>query len=343
MHKVLAITALDLTGIARALAPIYAGQGVIFGGHRVLEDLSPTLVPGNAISASQMERTIRCIWKNGWEIIPLDAVAGRLEHPTKRRFACITFDDGFADNWTVAYPILARLGVPFTVFPVVDFVKRTKAPDFELLEWLVLRAERVVLKIPGLLAIDVASRTLDEKQWVYGRVLPLVWQGEPRLSAALLSAIASAHLSLNDFFNETFLSLQQLTALSRGQGVSIGSHSMSHRPLSTLPLPEARDELAMSRAWLEAVIGKPVRHVAYPFGSRSDCDHREFSLAAETGYTLGLTTRPGNVYAAHSQALLAIPRVTMSMVPHTATDRFIRVSLYGARNALLNRLRRTAQ
>jgi peptidoglycan/xylan/chitin deacetylase (PgdA/CDA1 family) len=118
---------------------------------------------------------------------------------------------------------------------------------------------------------------------------------------------------------------------------------MSHRPLSSLPTPEARDELAMSRTWLEAVIGKPVHHVAYPFGSRSDCDYREFSLAAETGYTLGLTTRPGNLYAANSRALLAIPRVTMSMVPHAATDRFIRVSLLGARNALLNRLRRTAQ
>jgi peptidoglycan/xylan/chitin deacetylase (PgdA/CDA1 family) len=342
MYKVLAITALDVSGIARALAPIYAGRGVIFGGHRVLEDSSPTLVPGNAISASQLERTIRCIWKNGWEIIPLDAVANRLEHPTKQRFACITFDDGFADNWTVAYPILARLGVPFTVFPVIDFVKRTKAPNFELLEWFVLRAERVVLEIPGLLALDAACRTLDEKRCIFSRILPLVWRNEPRLSAALLSAIAGAQLSIDDFFTESFLSLQHLTALSGGQGVSIGSHSMSHRPLSRMPRPEARDELAMSRTWLEAVTGKPVRQVAYPFGSRSDCDHREFSLAAETGYTLGLTTRPGNVYASHSQTLLAIPRVTISMVPHAATDRFIRVSLYGARNALLNRLRRTA-
>lgn len=40
----------------------------------------------------------------------------------KRRFVCITFDDGYRDNYTLAYPMLKRLGVPFTVYVTSGFI-----------------------------------------------------------------------------------------------------------------------------------------------------------------------------------------------------------------------------
>ena len=40
----------------------------------------------------------------------------------KRRFVCLTFDDGYRDNYTLAYPLLKRLGIPFTVYVTTGFI-----------------------------------------------------------------------------------------------------------------------------------------------------------------------------------------------------------------------------
>ena len=37
-------------------------------------------------------------------------------------FICLTFDDGYRDNYTLAYPLLKRLGVPFTIYVTTGFI-----------------------------------------------------------------------------------------------------------------------------------------------------------------------------------------------------------------------------
>jgi peptidoglycan/xylan/chitin deacetylase (PgdA/CDA1 family) len=340
MLKSLAIAAMELTGLSHVLTPVYAGRGVIFTGHRVLHDDQPTLIPGNAITESQLERMLKCIRRSGWEIVPIESVPLLLADKEKPRFACITLDDGFADNWNIATPVLRAATAPFSVFPVVGYIERQLVPNQELLEWLILRTDRLELRVSENVHIQEDTRTPEEKQAAFAKAMSLVWRNVPGLSEALASASRRIGLSVDDFMDETFLSWDQLRLLAHTPGVTIGTHSISHRPLASLEKQQAYEELLKPRELLHEALGVPINCTAYPYGSAKECGQREYDLAREAGYKIGFSTRPGNIYHDHSNELLSLPRVTISMVPHASSDRFIRTSLRGTRNAAMNRLRR---
>src|SRR4051794_35401851 len=100
------------------LAPFYSGIGSILMFHRVLETV-PTVRVGWAshyeISSACLEAMVHCLRRNGYTIVSLDELLLTLSRSEHRRskLAVLTFDDGYADNYEVAYPILKSLNVPF--------------------------------------------------------------------------------------------------------------------------------------------------------------------------------------------------------------------------------------
>jgi peptidoglycan/xylan/chitin deacetylase (PgdA/CDA1 family) len=112
--------------------------------------------------------------------------------------------------------------------------------------------------------------------------------------------------------NSGFLSWGGVKELER-QGFDIGSHTVTHVPLTSLSNREALEELVRSRRALEGHLGHPVQWLAYPHGA---VDARIVQLAARAGYVLGVTTRPGNVQEAsyplelHRYAILDSTDVT---------------------------------
>ncbi len=78
-----------------------------------------------------------------------------------------------------------------------------------------------------------------------------------------------------------------------GAGMSIGSHTWSHRNLARLPLADVTSDLARARETLEERLGQPVRAVAYPWGKLGRHVTRETLLAAgRAGYELGVISLP---------------------------------------------------
>ena len=69
-------------------------------------------------------------------------------------------------------------------------------------------------------------------------------------------------------------------------GWEIGSHCVTHRPLTRLDDASLWEELAGSRASLEAELGLPCRAVSYPFGV---ADERVVAAARAAGYRVGCT------------------------------------------------------
>jgi GT2 family glycosyltransferase/peptidoglycan/xylan/chitin deacetylase (PgdA/CDA1 family) len=101
------------------------------------------------------------------------------------------------------------------------------------------------------------------------------------------------------------LTLEQIRELQR-HGVAFGAHSLTHRPLPTLPDDELRRQVTDSKRKLEDLIGAPVEWFAYPYG---EVDRRVRAAVAEAGYKAAVTTRPGlNGW----QDPLALKRLEMS-------------------------------
>ncbi len=74
------------------------------------------------------------------------------------------------------------------------------------------------------------------------------------------------------------------------EGFQCGAHTASHPRLAGLEPARCRAELVEARERLEAELGRPANHLAYPFGSY---DPAVQAIAAEAGYTTACSTRPG--------------------------------------------------
>jgi peptidoglycan/xylan/chitin deacetylase (PgdA/CDA1 family) len=85
------------------------------------------------------------------------------------------------------------------------------------------------------------------------------------------------------------------------RGITIGSHTVTHRPLTRLSSDEAQRELRDSRQALEQHLGHPVQWFAYPYGAE---DSRIVTLAREAGYVLAVTTLGGSAQRADQPLLL---------------------------------------
>src|SRR6185503_4669404 len=88
--------------------------------HRVLHAPDP-LFP-EEVWAEQINSQLEVV-KRWFTVLPLsDAVARLRTGRLPRRAACITFDDGYADNAVEALPILRRQGMPATFFVATGFI-----------------------------------------------------------------------------------------------------------------------------------------------------------------------------------------------------------------------------
>jgi len=111
---------------------------------------------------------------------------------------------------------------------------------------------------------------------------------------------------------------QRLSEISR-MGFAVGSHSASHRQLSTLSTKELMNEITSSRKVLEDLLSRPVIDFAYPYGQRADYDKRVMDLLGQASYRSGVTTCFGRFNAFIDD--FALRRV--SIWPSDGTKHFI--------------------
>jgi peptidoglycan/xylan/chitin deacetylase (PgdA/CDA1 family) len=88
------------------------------------------------------------------------------------------------------------------------------------------------------------------------------------------------------------LSWEQVAEM-RAAGMSMGSHTWSHRNLAHLSIDAAEADLRRSREVLERRVGEPVRAIAYPWGKLGrHVNDETFTAARRAGFELGLISLP---------------------------------------------------
>ena len=128
----------------------------------------------------------------------------------------------------------------------------------------------------------------------------VLWNASPvleRLRMPATSYVITGRVSGPD---PSFLTWGELRVLEQ-RGIAIGSHTVTHRPLTELGSSEALRELRDSRRQLEQHLGHPVQWFAYPYGAE---DARILALTREAGYVLAATTQGGDVQTADEPLLL---------------------------------------
>lgn len=228
---------------------------------------------------------------DAFNVIPLSEAVAKLASGTlPPRAACVTFDDGYANNATVALPILQQRSIPACFFIATGFIDGACMWNDVVIEAL-RSTEAESLELTGIGLGDHRLGGMADRRSAMRKILPKLKKLDPdaRDSAvAALLDIAGAEKA-----SGTMMSADQIRALAAA-GMEIGGHTVNHPILATLDRRRARDEMGACKEELEGITRQPVRSFAYPNGRPGrDFTEEHVELARELGYALAVTTARG--------------------------------------------------
>jgi len=273
--------------------------------HRVLARPDP-LFPGE-VDAALFERQLRLV-KRFYAPLPLAEAVQRLQDGSlPARAACITFDDGYADNAQVALPLLQRHGLHATFFIATDYLDGGQMWNDTVIE-AVRQAPgaQLDLREHGLDCLPVAS--LAQRQAaiaaLLGRLKYLPFDRRQQLALQIRrQAGATAG-------PPAMLSTAQLRHMYAA-GMGLGAHTASHPILSTLPDHAAQRDIADGKRQLESVIQAPVTLFAYPNGKAGrDYGAPHVAMVRSLGFQAAVATDWGVARPGAGLDLLQLPRFT---------------------------------
>jgi peptidoglycan/xylan/chitin deacetylase (PgdA/CDA1 family) len=144
---------------------------------------------------------------------------------------------------------------------------------------------------------------------------------------------------MHELCRELCMNWEELNQIAADPLCTIGAHTVNHMMLKKLDDEQAvRAEMDMSRAVIEAALGKRPQHLAYPVGDPTSAGPREFRIAAELGFKTAVTTRPGVIFKAHREHMTALPRISVN--GEFQSQRYLKVLMSGAATAMWNGFRR---
>ncbi|SMF94740.1 Polysaccharide deacetylase [Methylomagnum ishizawai] len=272
--------------------------------HRVLPEADP-LFPGETTAAGfDLEMGLL---KRVFAVLPLGEAVARLKAGTlPARAACVTFDDGYADNATHALPILRKYGLPACFFIATAYLDGGRMFNDTVIE-AVRRAkpERVDLGRFGLGEHDLSSP--EAKARAIGAILSQVKYLPPDRREDTVAGLAAA-LTGAALPTDLMLTTAQLQAL-RQAGMDIGAHTHRHPILAKLDPAAVRAEIAEGVAALEGILDQRVGLFAYPNGKPgSDYLPQQAAIVRELGFDAAVSTQWGAACAASDP--FQLPRFT---------------------------------
>lgn len=306
------------TRLHRLAAPFTQGLGAILTFHRVAETPQDEFDPqaGLRIAPAFLDIVLACIEREGFDIVTMDealrrlAAAARGERP--RRFAVLSFDDGYRDTFIAALPILRRRRAPFIVHVTTGFADRSARLWWVELEESIRRLDHVPWR-SGDATFTLPATDAAQKNSAFERIYrDLRRMDETRLLECVAYLAEQAGLDPANIAADLCMDWDELRRIAADPLCTIGAHTLTHPRLAVLDEDEARAELVDSRARIAARLGRRPDHVCYPVGDAGSAAAREFRLAREAGYASGVTTRPGVLFAGHANALHALPRISIN-------------------------------
>ena len=296
-------------GIANRALDLLSPSGkrarlLILTYHRVLAQPDPVHPgePDAALFAAQMD------WlRANCNVLPLlQAVQQLREGTLPARAACITFDDGYANNLEVAAPILAARGLPATIFIAVEAVRCGIMWNDLVFEAFRRAGSEVDLSVIGLGRVRMesaeartAARRSAVEQLKY-RPLGERWNIANDLYARVSGEPAPRLMMTPEAVGE----LARL-------GFDVGAHTVHHPILATLAADEARREIEDSAEWISRWTGVRTRSFAYPNGRPGrDYNASHVQMVEAAGFDVAVSTRWG--CASFGAGAYELPRIAPS-------------------------------
>lgn len=260
------------TGLVKIFSDKSGGKRLILMYHGVVKKTDFSLSV-NHLALTDFEQQIKYLSEN-FEIISLrDIFKSYKEGKDTKPQLAITFDDGYENNYTNAFPVLKKYHVPATIFVVSKILEN---PDYIL--WYDL-----IDLVKSKLNIDFFKRNANKLPSEKGNMIKnAVSWGDFRKVMKMLD-VEEKEIIIQRNSNEVKEILSNVNAeyknmLSAGQMmemissglIEIGSHTHHHPNLDVLNIDEARNEITTSKKLLEQALNYKVKSIAFPDGAYNE-------------------------------------------------------------------------
>lgn len=274
-----------LPSLRRRVKPKFA----VLCYHRVGTDGVPLF---SRLKPSEFEAQMRYLSQH-YRVVSLDQLCRELrEAKLVQPTVAVTFDDGYRDLYTHAFPALQKYAIPATVYLIGRCMETGEPPWYDRIFLAVMNAagNTIDVQLDQLRRFELGSAEVRlEIAWqivCYLRTIP------DRLRQAWCARFEQILPVQQAELEERMLNWEQVRAMGKG-GVFFGAHTMSHPAVSQLDPSDFEEELARSKRLLEERLGVPVVHFAYPFGKPSDTNSVAEEFLARSGYRSAVTTIEG--------------------------------------------------
>ena len=220
----------------------------------------------------------------------------------RRRFVCITFDDGYRDTLQWAYPILKQYEVPFAVYIPTSFPDRLGELWWLALEAVVARNEPHQASASTAASRGSNARTVAEKRDLLRPALRLAAQHptEDELRQFVRDCARRYHVDIAAFCNELCMTWEELAdARGRSAGDDRRAHRQSRRCWPRCRSArraigdgdEPRGDRGVARRAAASIC--PIRSATGPRRARANS-----ASPPNSGFKTAVTTRPGVLFPA---------------------------------------------
>lgn len=269
--------------------------------HRVMSDPDP-LMPDEP-TITQFDHMMG--WVKRWfNVLPLtEAVARMTAGQLPARAAAITFDDGYADNYTCALPVLKRHGLPATFYIATGFLGDGIMWNDVVIESIRhASVNNIDTAHLGLGMLELTSPATRRQS--LNTVIRTIKHLEPSARADAVAFIRET--CQPSALPKLMMQHGQLRALSNA-GMEIGAHTVTHPILAKLGTDAARDEIARSRDELQQLLDRRISTFAYPNGKRDQDYHQgTVDIVKSLGFDAAVSTNWG--YGHHDANRHELPR-----------------------------------
>jgi len=236
--------------------------------------------------------------KSSYNVMSLDLLCSSIREgiPLPKNVVSLTIDDGYADCYYYAFPVLKKHGIIATVFLTTDFVDKNSWLWPDKIEYILTHSiiKQFSVKMNDLkMDFDVSTF----KGWHKAQVA--IFDHCRRMSdqsknefIEMLSRKLGVEVPGEVTEEFTPLTWKQIKEMST-YGISFSSHTQSHAILSRLNRAAAENEISGSKRIIEEKLSREVAAFCYPNGEMDDFSEETISIIRSCGYQCAATTIEG--------------------------------------------------
>lgn len=291
--------ALDQTGCGALLRHAPSWRGVLVLNYHRIGESRHSLLDRNLWSATtdEFDAQIRAVVRD-FDVIGLDDLDYALSQ-RRGRAVMITFDDGYLDNYTEAFPILKLHRASATFFVTTGFLDVPQVPWWDEIAWMVRSSSARGLAASPWIAKPVVFDEPD-RETAIRQLLTAYKQldGDNTshylefLAEELRTGRAPAHIA-----HELWMTWAMIREMRQSR-MFFGGHTVNH-PILANVTPEAQDyEIGECRRRLVQELNEPITAFSYPVGGNASFNKHTRAALERHGYRWAFTYIGGVVTAA---------------------------------------------